>query len=40
MATLAAQVVTTSPEEFAAILRKDFQKWLEVIKDSGARLDN
>jgi tripartite-type tricarboxylate transporter receptor subunit TctC len=40
MATLAAQVVTTSPEEFSAILRKDFQKWLKVIKDSGARLDN
>lgn len=40
MATLAAQVVTTSPEEFAAILRKDFQKWLKVIKDSGARLEN
>ena len=40
MATLAAQVATTSPEEFAAILRKDFQKWLKVIKDSGARLEN
>jgi tripartite-type tricarboxylate transporter receptor subunit TctC len=40
MATLAAQVATTSPEEFSAILRKDFQKWLKVIKDSGARLDN
>lgn len=40
MATLAAQVVTTSPEEFSAILRKDFQKWLKVIKDSGARLEN
>ena len=40
MATLAAQVVTTSPDEFAAILRKDFQKWLKVIKDSGARLEN
>ena len=40
MATLAAEVVTTSPEEFAAILRNDFQKWLKVIKDSGARLEN
>ena len=40
MAALAAEVHTTSPEEFATILRKDFQKWLKVIKDSGARIEN
>jgi tripartite-type tricarboxylate transporter receptor subunit TctC len=40
MAALAAEVYTTSPEEFATILRKDFQKWLKVIKDSGARIEN
>jgi tripartite-type tricarboxylate transporter receptor subunit TctC len=37
MAVQAAEVFTTSPEEFAAILRKDFAKWLKVVKDSGAR---
>jgi tripartite-type tricarboxylate transporter receptor subunit TctC len=40
MAVLAAEVRTTSPEEFAAILRKDFQQWSKVIKDSGARIEN
>jgi tripartite-type tricarboxylate transporter receptor subunit TctC len=37
MAVQAAEVFTTSPEEFAAILRKDFAKWLKVVQDSGAR---
>jgi tripartite-type tricarboxylate transporter receptor subunit TctC len=40
MAVLAAEVRTTSAEEFAAILRNDFQKWSKVIKDSGARIEN
>jgi tripartite-type tricarboxylate transporter receptor subunit TctC len=39
MAVQAAEVFTTSPGEFAGILRKDFAKWLKVIKDSGARAD-
>jgi tripartite-type tricarboxylate transporter receptor subunit TctC len=39
MAVQAAEVFTTSPDEFAGILRKDFAKWLKVIKDSGARAD-
>jgi tripartite-type tricarboxylate transporter receptor subunit TctC len=28
-----------TPEEFAAIIRKDFAKWGQVVKDSGARVD-
>ena len=28
-----------TPEEFAAIIRKDFAKWGRVVKDSGARVD-
>ena len=39
MTAQAAEVYTTSPEEFAGILRKDFAKWLKVIKESGARAD-
>ena len=37
MAVQAAEVLTTSPEEFAVILRRDFAKWLKVVKESGAR---
>jgi tripartite-type tricarboxylate transporter receptor subunit TctC len=29
-----------SPEEFAAALRKDYEKWRRVIKDTGIRLGN
>jgi tripartite-type tricarboxylate transporter receptor subunit TctC len=39
MAAQAAEVYTTSPEEFAEILRADFAKWLKVIKDAGVRLN-
>ncbi len=39
MAAQAAEVTTTTPEEFAGILRRDFAKWLKVIKDAGVRLD-
>jgi tripartite-type tricarboxylate transporter receptor subunit TctC len=28
-----------TPEEFAAIIRNDFAKWGQVVKDSGARVD-
>jgi len=40
MAAQAAEVFTTSAEEFAAILRKDFAQWVKVIKASGIRADN
>jgi tripartite-type tricarboxylate transporter receptor subunit TctC len=39
MAAQAAEVTTTTPEEFAGILRKDFAKWLKVIKSAGIRID-
>lgn len=39
MAAQAAEVHTTSPGEFSAILRKDFEKWLAVIKHAGVRAD-
>jgi len=39
MAAQAAEVTTTTPEEFAGILRKDFAKWLKVIKSAGIHID-
>ena len=39
MAAQAAEVTTTTPEEFAGILRRDFEKWLKVIKSAGIRID-
>jgi len=29
----------STPEEFAGILRRDFEKWLKVIKSAGIRID-
>ncbi|MGH8619713.1 MAG: Bug family tripartite tricarboxylate transporter substrate binding protein [Burkholderiales bacterium] len=39
MTAQAAEVLTTSPEEFSAMLRKDFAKWLKVIQEAGVRAD-
>ncbi len=39
MAAQAADVATTSVEEFAAMLRRDFAQWIRVIKDAGIRLN-
>ena len=34
---VAAEVFTTSPEEFAKIARNDFAKWSKVVKDFGLK---
>ncbi len=34
-----AEVYTTEPEQFAALLRADIAKWSEVVKRSGAKVD-
>ncbi len=39
MAAQAAEVATTSVEEFAATLKRDFAQWVKVIKDAGIRLN-
>ena len=39
MAAQAAEVSTTSTEEFAATLKRDFAQWVKVIKDAGIRLN-
>ena len=33
------EVVGSTPEEFAAVLKRDLAKWTRVVKDSGARAD-
>lgn len=39
MAAQAADVATTSVEEFAITLKRDFAQWVKVIKDAGLRLN-
>lgn len=39
MSAMASEATTTSPEQFSDTIRKDFQRWLKVIKDTGARAD-
>jgi tripartite-type tricarboxylate transporter receptor subunit TctC len=36
-AAQAAEVYTTTPEQFASIVRNDFAKWSKVVKDIGLR---
>ena len=33
------EVVGSTPDEFAAVLKRDLVKWMRVVKDSGARAD-
>jgi tripartite-type tricarboxylate transporter receptor subunit TctC len=39
MKAQAAEVATTTPGEFAAMLRNDFAKWSKVIKEAGLRAE-
>ena len=39
MKAQAAEVATTSAEEFGAMIRNDFAKWLKVIKEAGMRAE-
>lgn len=34
-----AEVFTTDPEQFAALLRADIAKWSQVVKQAGAKID-
>jgi tripartite-type tricarboxylate transporter receptor subunit TctC len=40
MAGQAGEVVTTSPEQFAGLLKEDFGKWLGVIRSNNIRVEN
>ena len=39
MRAQAAEISTTTPDEFAALLRNDFAKWSKVIKQAGMRAE-
>jgi tripartite-type tricarboxylate transporter receptor subunit TctC len=39
MRAQAAEIGTTSPNEFAAMIRNDFAKWSKVIKEAGLRAE-
>ena len=39
MSGLGADVVGSTPEEFAAFLKSDAAKWAKIVKDSGARIE-
>jgi len=32
-------VIASSPDEFAAFVRAELEKWARVVKESGARVD-
>jgi tripartite-type tricarboxylate transporter receptor subunit TctC len=34
-----AEPVTSTPEEYAALIREEVDKWAKVVKQSGARID-
>lgn len=40
MTALASEATTTTPAEFAETVRRDFAKWLKVIKENGIRADS
>jgi tripartite-type tricarboxylate transporter receptor subunit TctC len=39
MATLGAEIVGSSPEQFASFQKADAAKWAKVVKQSGAKID-
>jgi hypothetical protein len=38
-AAAGAEPYATTPEQFGRILLEDIQKWAQVVKSSGARID-
>ena len=38
-ATLGAEPLTNTPDQFAAFLKSDLVKWTKVVRDSGAKVD-
>jgi tripartite-type tricarboxylate transporter receptor subunit TctC len=39
LAVQGAEVWTTTPEQFAAIIRSELPKWAKIVKESGAQVD-
>ena len=34
-----AEPMTSTPEEYAALIRDEVSKWAKVVKESGAKID-
>lgn len=39
MTAQGADIIASTPQEFAAYIKADLAKWAKVVKDSGARVD-
>jgi len=39
MASLGITVTSTTPEQFAALIRADYEKYGKLVRQSGARAD-
>ena len=39
MQALAAEICTTTPEEFGEVIRQDFSKWSRMVKAAGVKPD-
>ena len=39
LTSLGAEVVGSTPEQFAAFQKADTAKWAKVVKESGAKID-
>ena len=39
LASLGAEPLAMTPDEFAAMVKKDIAKWSEAVETSGARVD-
>ena len=39
MAAQGADIIASTPQQFASYIKSDLAKWAKVVKDSGARVD-
>jgi tripartite-type tricarboxylate transporter receptor subunit TctC len=39
MSSLGAEIVGSTPEQFASFLKADTAKWAKIVKESGAKID-
>ena len=37
LGTLGAEIIASSPEEFAQLIRSEIPKWAKVVRESGAQ---
>jgi tripartite-type tricarboxylate transporter receptor subunit TctC len=39
LSAMGLEIVATSPEEFARVIKADVAKWAKVVKDAGVKAD-